>query len=715
MEKIKQEIIQGFTTRGQAYLDKGFVVIPEKRGMKSPSIKEWTTFSTRKPTEAEVKSWMTNFPDAGLSIMLGEVSGVVALDIDETRQEVLDLILPLLPSSPVVKVGAKGETRFFRYVKGTHTDKLAFNGEMVVEILSDNKKTHLPPSLHPSGVNYKWTGEQELLDVDVNSLPILPPALLSHIGSKLRLHFPDVEGNKNKYISGRNDTLSSLCGKLIQEGVAVDTAIRKLVEFDLHENKPPLFSDPEERRHTEPFTNALEFYTNHLSSVNTKRYRNNEEYEIPMTASAINHTIEEVRLGKSQKQEKQKSSKRPELPVAQGVLKTLKSNIEACSWVKQPNLAFSASLALMASLVSRKVQFGGMSPNLYVLNISPSGSGKDAPQQKIKEYLIDINGEAILGSGDYGSDAGLTDSLETRPVRLDIMDEAGGILKTVNSGKADYNGKMADILAELWSCSTGYYMGRSLADGNKGSCYRPNVNILASTTPTGFTEGVSIQAIEKGLLGRFLIFLGDGDTRAERLRDLPRLDTDTLNQLRFWYSYQAPENDSITVKGIKQYVATLEAEEEAHGRLDEIFTEFDNRRRNSDPTDPLLPIIARMYQQLIKITIIHACSRANCALPRINKSDVEFGYLTVLNYFSNMEEIVENYVFNSRDERETKKVLSIIKKHTEGISKTDLYKKTRGLNKRSRDAILQDLVESEEVYVEQVSIGNKPTTVYRSR
>src|SRR6056300_1381785 len=100
MEEVKQEIIQGFCTHGQAYLDKGFVVIPEKRGMKSPSIKEWTTFSTRKPTEAEVKSWMTNFPDAGLSIMLGEISGVVALDIDETRQEVLVLILPLLPSSP---------------------------------------------------------------------------------------------------------------------------------------------------------------------------------------------------------------------------------------------------------------------------------------------------------------------------------------------------------------------------------------------------------------------------------------------------------------------------------------------------------------------------------------------------------------------------------------------------------------------------------------
>jgi len=356
-----------------------------------------------------------------------------------------------------------------------------------------------------------------------------------------------------------------------------------------------------------------------------------------------------------------------------------------------------------------------MSPNLYVLNIAPSGSGKDAPQQKMKEIIIDINAESVLGSGDYGSDAGLTDSLETKPVRLDIMDEAGGILKTVNSGKADYNGKMADILAELWSCSTGYYMGRSSADGNKGSCYRPNVNILASTTPTGFTEGVSIQAIEKGLLGRFLIFLGDGDTKAERLRDLPHLDTTTLNKLRWWYTYQAPENDSITVKGIKQYVVKLEATEEAHGRLDEIFTEFDNRRRNSDPTNALLPIIARLYQQLIKVAIIHACSRSNMDIPTLNKDDVEFAYLTVLHYFSNMEEIVENYVFSNRDEKEAMKILSLIRKSEEGVSRSDLYRKTRGLDKRKRQAIIEDLVESDEIYVDQVQNDGRPTTYYKGR
>lgn len=399
------------------------------------------------------------------------------------------------------------------------------------------------------------------------------------------------------------------------------------------------------------------------------------------------------------------------LPEPQGVLKNILNNMEACAWVSQPELAFGASLAFMATLISRKVVFGGMSPNLYVLNLAPSGAGKDNPQKKAKEYIIDINGEPLLGSGDYGSDAGITDSLETRPVRLDIIDECN----TLFTPRGEHNAKQGDVLAELWSSSNSYYLGRSLSEGRKGSVYRPNVNILASTTNTGFTEGVTLRAVEKGILGRFLIFNGRGNTRARRLRSLPHLDTDTLNKLRWWYSYQAPENESMQIRGIKQYVVDLKATEEAHKRLDEIFTEFDERRIDSDPMSPLLPIIARQYQQLIKIAIIHACSRADMEIPTLNIDDVNFAYLTSLQTFSNMEDIITNYVFNSRDEKETMKVLSLIRGSEEGISKTDLYKKTRGLNKRSRDAILQDLVESEEVYVEQVSIGNKPTTVYRSR
>lgn len=315
MEILKKEDLEGFSRYSSEYIEKGFSVIPEKKGKKSPCIKDWTLFSHRQATDAELASWKRLFPDAGLSIMLGKVSGVVALDVDECRPEVLAIIENFLPVSPCEKVGAKGYTRFFRFT-GEANDNLKFNGEMVVEILSTGKKTHLPPSLHPSGVNYKWTGESELLDVDVNSLPILPPALLSHIGSLLRLHFPDLETKGQKAFSGRTDALSSLCGKLIHDCKPVDQALKELIEFDKKNHSPPKFSDPEECRHTEVYTNALAFYSDHLNSINTRRYRDKKEYEIPITASAVTQALgEEAKKGKLPSREELKNPRENASPV----------------------------------------------------------------------------------------------------------------------------------------------------------------------------------------------------------------------------------------------------------------------------------------------------------------------------------------------------------------------------------------------------------------
>ena len=283
---------------------------------KTPCIKGWTDFAHRQPTQGELGSWKDIYGDQGMSVMTGKISGIVALDIDETRQEVLDILMPLLPPSPVVKVGAKGETRFFKFV-GESSDILKLGGKVVMEILSTNKKTTIPPSIHPNGTEYKYVSENTLLDIDRNSLPILPPALFSHVGSKLRLAFPDLaESSSNKFISGRNDALSSLCGKLIQESTPLDEALKRLIAFDQENNDPPLFSDPEEMRHTEPFSNALLFYTNHLNSVNTKRYKDNKFYEIPHTASAINSALKDearrMKEGKSLREDSIRSSKTQE-------------------------------------------------------------------------------------------------------------------------------------------------------------------------------------------------------------------------------------------------------------------------------------------------------------------------------------------------------------------------------------------------------------------
>lgn len=679
------------------YVAKGLSLIPDKAGSKKPAIMGYTDYCHRLPTKEEVANW-SSIPDTSIALATGVASGVIALDIDETREDILKILLPLLPTSPVTKVGAKGETRFFKYM-GEESQSLVFNGEMVMEILSNNKKTTLPPSTHPSGVLYKWVGS-DLLSVPQKNLPVLPPALFAHVESKLRLSFPDlVSTGQARMESGRNNNLSSMCGKLIQEQMPLDAAVRALIEYDVANNKPPLFSDPEEQRHTEPVSNALKFFSNHLESVNTRRYREGKTYEAPR--------IDITPPGKTVAVEKPKNPSSHTLPHALGAIATIQQNILDNSWVKQPALSFGATLVLLSTLVSRKVLFAGISPNLYILNVAPSGAGKDQPQQMIKKYLINIGAENLLGAGDYVSDAALMDSLGSSPVRLDVMDEAGSILRAVTNGKAEYNGKMADILAELYTSSASKFLGRATAEGIKGACFRPNVNILASTTPTGVTEGLTTKAIEKGLMGRFLIFRGEYDAPAHRLRHFPELDERTLNVLRFWATYK-PDTSTMKIGGLEQAVTYLTASVEAEQKLDDMFEYFDNMRRKEAPTSPIVPIVARLYQQAVKITILHAVSRVGASVPVIEPVDVEFAKLATLYYLNTIREVVGNYVFDTPRERAMSKILGMAR---EGgfISRKDVSKTLKFLNRNEREHILTDLMETGELILDT----NTGETIYR--
>lgn len=688
-----------------AYINAGYSVIPDKYMSKQPAIKGWSNYCHKLPTKDEVESWIRNFEETNIAVCLGEASGIIALDIDTDDPKLLEIILPVLPPSPVTKQGAKGITRFFRY-NGESTQIVKHNGECILELLSTNKKTTIAPSVHPNGMEYTWVSDS-LLDVKAESLPLLPPFLISHIESKLRLSVPDtVSISFGKTISGRNNILSAFCGELIRDGVPVDEAIKKLIEKDKQDNSPHLFSDTEEMGHTEAFTNALVFYSNHLSTVNSRHFKKNEEYEIPITASAIDHEAKEmVRLGKSRKQENVKKLKRV-LPPAQGVLKDIQDNILQNSFIPQPDFAFSASLILLGTLIGRKFVFQGMASNLYILNIAPSGSGKDAPQQKIKEYLSSLGCEYLLGAGDYVSDASLMDSLGTKPVRLDIMDEAGGILKTVSKGKSEYNGKMADILAELYTSSNARYLGRATAEGTKGACARPNVSILASTTPTGFSEGISLKSIEKGLMGRFLTFVGTGDKPAQRVKTFTNLSVGTLTKLR-WFAGYKPEESDATVAGIKQLVHEIQSTEEADAKLDNHFNEFDSIRRSCCHTDPMLPIIARLYQQMIKIIMIHSASRCKAGeMPVINDVDVQFGYKTIMYYFDTIKEVVKEHIHEGQADAIMQKFISLIRS-SDGISKSDLVRRTRYINKRTRDDFLSELADIGDICVEIRAINGR--------
>jgi hypothetical protein len=290
------------------YNKKNLPIIPDRFKGKTPLIKGWSDYCSRLPTRQESEQWSSAFDKSNIALCLGQQSRIIALDLDTVRQDILDIILPMLPYSPIVKKGAKGETRFFKY-SGEHTDKVTFDGECIIEILSTGKKTTIPPSIHPNGMAYKWTTDATLLNYDLSLLPLLPPMLFSHIQSTLVSKLGgSITINKNKInTSGRNNDMVSLCGRLIKERVDLNKAVQTMIETDEKTNNPPLFTDSNEFKHTEKFSNALSMYNNVLFGINNKHFRENTSYEVPIMPGPVSESLKSQELmGKTTKSGKSK-------------------------------------------------------------------------------------------------------------------------------------------------------------------------------------------------------------------------------------------------------------------------------------------------------------------------------------------------------------------------------------------------------------------------
>ena len=670
------------------YKDKGLVVLPDRYGSKAALLKGWQTFFNDKPTAEQYQEWV-QLPKANISLLLGKASGIVALDIDTDKPEIMEVIEHLLPKSPVTKRGAKGYTAFFRY-KGEHTEVLRFNGEVILEILSEGKKTTLPPSQHPNGAEYVWEGKA-LEDIKIEDLPVLPPALVAHLSQELNGKIGETP-SYGRTVNGRNSLLSSEMGKLLKDDSnSMESIIKTLIKYDQESHTPPYFTDANEFQCTDAVTNATLFYAQHLQSYNSKRYRDSKEYIKPR-----------IQTGDMGKQQGSLVKVQPKLPrecpseylPANSVIRTTYETILKNSHIPQPQLALGATLALFSVLTARKFQFRGMSSNLYICNISPSGTGKDAPQQLVKQYLGECRGDNLLGAGDYVSDASLMDNLPHKPTRLDIIDEVGGLLRAVTRGGDSYATKMADILTELYTTSSGYFMGRALANSFKdeltikGQCYRPNVCLLGSTTPTGFADGVSRKSLEKGLLGRFLIFRGSPTATAQEVHKPTPLPESSLRHLSFLSSYKPPQSD-ISIKGVQQHVKELAVSPAASMGLTEAFQEFEAMRLKAVKTK-YAPIVSRAYQLMLKFCIISALSRVSGQVSAIAVEDVQFAYKLTKYYMDTMTNSIGNLIYDSKREQAKLNLMSMLKEAGRMTIK-DLTKKTPHLSPNYRKEILDEL------------------------
>lgn len=216
-----------------------FFPVPEKS---KQSIVEWKQYQSRKPTGFELNYWRT-LANSNLAIVCGAVSGnLVVLDCD-TEDVFFDLDRVI--ASKIGKGSVLDFTRVSRTGKGYHiwlrtgTPVKCCKFPML-DIKGEGGYIIAPPSIHPSGTEYKFLNQQpirvieSLYDIGVD------------INQKTNTELPPT-GNQPGWVSrllcgvsegGRNDAAIKLAG-FFRNTLPKDVTEHLLFDWN-KKNSPPL-------------------------------------------------------------------------------------------------------------------------------------------------------------------------------------------------------------------------------------------------------------------------------------------------------------------------------------------------------------------------------------------------------------------------------------------------------------------------------------------
>ena len=174
-----------------------------------------------------------------------------------------------------------------------------------------------------------------------------------------------------------------------------------------------------------------------------------------------------------------------------------------------PQYNFPVVLAAIARAISGKITAAGYWPNLYLLKVGPTSSGKSSSDRFMRKRLDGkLNG--FYGPSDFASGPALLRALSQQPCALIVLDEATRMFRRYRGGPDPILDGKKDVLMELHS-NTGMIYRKSYADAkNNIEILNPCVSVTGNATPVIF-DSIRQEDFETGMMQRFDFFCYDGN------------------------------------------------------------------------------------------------------------------------------------------------------------------------------------------------------------
>lgn len=230
-----------------AYADLGWSVLPLRAKSKRPLI-AWREFQERRAEREEIEGWFRRWPDANVGIVTGAVSGLVVIDVDP-RHGGDDALAALerrhgrLRPTVEAETGGGGRHLYFAFTGSSVRNRAGL--AQGIDVRGEGGYIVTPPSIHPSGLPYRWIEGRAPHDFPLAPLPAWMVRMAGGEGSGAGHSVEDWRRLMREGVSEgvRNNTIASLTGHLLWHGVDPGVALELMLAWNRARCRPPLPDD----------------------------------------------------------------------------------------------------------------------------------------------------------------------------------------------------------------------------------------------------------------------------------------------------------------------------------------------------------------------------------------------------------------------------------------------------------------------------------------
>ena len=364
-------------------------------------------------------------------------------------------------------------------------------------------------------------------------------------------------------------------------------------------------------------------------------------------------------------------------------------------------LAFAGAFALLAHLSGRKyMDEFGTRPNVYLLSLAASGTGKSFPRG-VNVSLAALKGFASEVGDYFASGEGLEDCFLQSPCMLFQIDEADTLFNPVKM--KDTRAEMINsMLLRMYSESSSVHIMRKKAlqrgQPATSSCIiQPHLTFLGTAVPKFFYSALSERVMANGLLARCLVLEAGKRSEANNnavAEDFPERVLGDITELIKIGHENALFSEFPQPRTVPMEAAAKLLVKDVRKEADDQYAMFEQTGNEC-----ALALWARAAEKASKFALVRAISR-NVSAPVIVREDVQWAHDIVFHATRRMLFQSGQYVYDGEFDRQMKRIVRHISSRGGRLSYRNLLRFS-SIKKDDLKVVLETMIARGDVVVEK--------------